>query len=353
MQTDWRSIVKNYNKPVNWKSNWQVFNSFGLYILSWIVAWQAWQISAWLTLLVAAIAQVFYGRLFIIFHDCGHGNFYRTKKWRTFWGYMTGIVWWSPYWQWTKSHATHHRHSGNLDHRGIGDIWTLTTDEYEEASFWTKAMYRLYRFPLFEVTIGAIYIFFIWHRFTTKNDGKRERKSVYITNVAIILMAIAVSALTSFEFYAFFQFFLLFMGGFLGITFFYVQHQYEEVYWRETKDWDYATAAMEGCSYLKLPRLLQWASGNIGFHHIHHLSHNIPNYHLEKCFDENPEFQHPKILTLKDIWGCFMLGLYDAKNKKMLTFGQYKKLKKRQTEAKAQEKFNLDAIKPKEAEFTA
>ena len=122
MEADWRKIVKNYNKPVNWKSNWQIFNSFALYIVCWFVAYAAWDISAWLTLAVAMIAQVFFGRLFIIMHDCGHGNFYRSKKARTFWGYMTGLVWFTPYWQWAKSHATHHRHSGNLDKIGRAHV---------------------------------------------------------------------------------------------------------------------------------------------------------------------------------------------------------------------------------------
>lgn len=339
METDWRKIVKQYNKPVNWKSNWQVFNTFTLYIACWFLAYYAWDISPWLTLGVAAIAQVFYGRLFIIFHDCGHGNFYRSKKWRTFWGYATGIVWFSPYWQWTKAHATHHRHSGNLDHRGIGDITTMTVEEYQNASTWQKIGYRILRFPLFELVGGSLYIFFIYHRFTTKNDGKRERRSVYITNVAIVLMGIVISSITSFEFYAFYQFFLLFFGGFLGILFFYVQHQYEEVYWRKSDEWDYETAAIQGCSYLKLPRILQWASGNIGFHHIHHLSHSIPNYNLEQAYNEQPYFRQSKTLELKDIWGCFRLALYDAKSKRMIKFSELK-----------QEGFSLDALTPKEQE---
>ena len=324
METDWRKIVKKYNKPVNWKSNWQVFNTFSLYILCWVLAYYAWLISPWLTLLVAMIAQVFYGRLFIIFHDCGHGSFYRSKKARTFMGYLSGIVWFSPYWQWTKSHATHHRHSGNLDHRGIGDISTMTVEEYQNATIFEKLKYRIYRFPLVEIFLGSFYIFFIYHRFTTKHDGKRERKSVYITNVAIVLMGIGISYLTSFEFFAFYQFFLLFFGGALGILFFYVQHQYEEVYWRSGEEWDYETAAIQGCSYLKLPKILQWASGNIGFHHIHHLSHSIPNYNLEKAYDEQEYFRQSKVLELKDIWGCLRLALYDTKSKKMIKFSDLK-----------------------------
>ena len=341
MEADWRKIVKKYNKPVNWKSNWQVFNSFAVYILCWFVAWAAWEISPWLTLLVAMVSQITFGRLFIIFHDCGHGNFYRSKKARTFWGYMTGIVWWTPYWQWTKSHATHHRNSGNLDERGIGDIITKTAEEYQNCSAVEKFLYRLYRSPLVAVVLSAFYVFFIQYRVKCKHDGKREIKSVHITNIAIVLMGIGISMLTSFEFFAFYQFFLLLFGGILGITFFYVQHQFEEVYWKEGKEWDYETAAIEGCSYMKLPKLLQWASGNIGYHHIHHLSHSIPNYNLEQAYNEQEYFRQSKTLELKDMWGCFRLGLYDAKNKKMIKFSELKS-----------EKFSLDSIKTQDPKLT-
>lgn len=322
-KVNWRKIIKKYNKPNASKSNWQILTTMGLYVGFWFLAFKAYQVSPWLCLLVAAAAQVFYGRLFIFMHDCGHGSFYKNKTARTVWGYITGIIWFTPYQQWTKAHATHHRHSGNLNERGIGDIWTLTVDEYNAASTGRKIFYRVCRFPIFVVFVGGLYTYFGAQRFYTKADGSKEKRSVWITNISIVLMGGIISSVTSFEFYAFYQFFLLYMGSCLAVFFFYVQHQYEEVYWEKKENWSYEIAAIEGCSNLKLPKIIQWASGNIGFHHIHHLSHSIPNYNLEKAFKENLYFQNSKTLNLWDCVKTFNLALYDFENKRMLTFKEY------------------------------
>lgn len=335
--TNWKQIIKNYNKPSVWRSSWQLFNSLGLYFLAWYIAYLAFEISPLLSVLVALVAQIFYGRLFIIMHDCGHGSFFKSKKARTFWGYVTAIAWATPYEQWTKYHATHHRHSGNLEERGLGDIWTLTTKEYEEASILKKFFYRVCRYPIFVIFFGGIYVFFIAQRFTTKHDGPKQKKSVWITNIALVVLGTTASLLTSVEFFLTYQIALLYFGSCLSVYLFYVQHQYEDVYWEENEKWSYETAAMHGCSYFKLPRLLQWASGNIGFHHIHHLSHAIPNYYLEKAMRENSYFQNPYTLTLKTSIKTFNLALYDYKQRKMLTFKQYKAGLKAQKETFAKD----------------
>lgn len=322
---NWSTIIKKYNKPNHAKSHFQLITTIVLYVASWILAFYAYQVSIWACVGVAMLSQVYFGRMFIIMHDCGHGSFYKSKKMRTFVGYLTGVLWFTPYWQWTKAHATHHRHSGNLDKRGIGDIWTMTTEEFEKASFGEKVFYWVCRFPPFVIFFGGLIVFFIMQRFFTKEDGKREKKSVIITNIAILAKAILISSLTSLEFYLVFEFALVYMGSSLAVLFFYVQHQYEDVYWRETQDWDFETSAMLGSSYLKIPRIVQWASGNIGYHHIHHLSHTIPNYNLEKAFKENEYFQKPYTLTLSDMIKCFNLALYDTRQKRMLTFAEYRK----------------------------
>lgn len=326
----WSQIVKKYSRPSTLKSSWQLGSTLSLYVISWFVAYAAYQISLWHCLGVAIISQMFFGRLFIFMHDCGHGSFFKTKGARTFWGYVTGIIWATPYWQWTKAHATHHRNSGNLEHRGIGDIWTLTTKEYEDSSNLIKFFYRLCRFPPFVIGVGGLYTYFGVQRFFTKADGKRERRSVIITNFALVVMGIAISYATNMEFFLFYQFFLLYLGSCLAVFFFYVQHQYEDVYWSEANDWDYETAAMEGSSCLDLPVMIKWASGSIGFHHIHHLSHTIPNYNLERAMQENTYFQNPTKLNLWDCVKCFNLSLYDLDNKRMLTFSQYKSSKKQE-----------------------
>lgn len=322
---NWKKIVKKYNKPNALKSSWQLGSTLSLYIAGWVVAAYAWEISPWLTLLVAAISQVYFGRLFIFMHDCGHGSFFKSKKARSFWGHVTGVLWMTPFWAWTKDHATHHRHSGNLDHRGVGDIWTLTTKEYDEASTLKRFAYHICRAPFFILGFGGFYVYFLSQRFSRKTDGKRERKSLWLTNSLIVAQAVLIASITSLEFYLFYQFFLVYFGSVLSVLLFYVQHQYEDVYWSRGSEWDYQTAALEGSSYLKLPRIIQWASGNIGLHHIHHLSHQIPNYNLEKALNENELFQNPTTLKLKDCFRCFRLALIDMKKGRMVTFNEYKK----------------------------
>ncbi len=323
MDMNWRKIIRKYNKVDIAKSNWQLVTTLGLYVTAWFIAYKAYQVSPWLCLGVAALAQVFFGRLFIILHDLGHGTFYRSKAVRTFWGNVLGIIWFTPYEQWTKGHATHHRHSGNLDHRGTGDIWVLTIEEYEDSSLLKKLAYRICRFPPFVIFVGGMYVYFGAQRLTNKGDGAKEKRSVWIANIGIVIMAVMISFVTSLKFYLFYQFFLMYFGATLAVFFFYVQHQYEDVYWEHSDQWDYETAALEGCSNLVIPKVIQWASGNIGFHHIHHLSHNIPNYNLEKAYKENPMFQKATNLTLWECLKCFNLALYSMREKKMITFKEY------------------------------
>lgn len=326
-KTNWRKIIKKYNKPSAAKSSWQLFNTLTLYIASWFIAYEAFQVSLWLCLGVAVISQIYFGRIFIILHDCGHGSFFKSKKARTFWGNITGIIWFTPYEQWTKAHATHHRHSGDLTERGTGDIWTLTVDEYKNSNLGLKLFYRVCRFPIFVVFVGGLYTYFGSQRFFMKADGPKQRKNVIFTNIAIVLMGVAISSITSFKFYAFFQFFILYIGSSLAVFFFYVQHQFEDAYWADKEDWDYETAAIKGCSNLQAPKWVHWASGNIGFHHVHHLSHAIPNYNLAKAVNENEYFQNSPTLTLWECVKTFNLALYDLENKRMITFGEYTRSK--------------------------
>lgn len=318
-------MIKPFQGADSLRSTWQLVNSLTLYVLFWVLGYAAFKLSPWLVIPVALIAQLAYVRIFIIFHDCGHGSFYRQKKWRTFWGYLTGILTFTPYHQWTTEHATHHKHSGNLDTRGRGDIWTMTVEEYGKASTFQKILYRIYRFPPFMLLGGGFLIFVLMYRFTTKHDGAKERRSVHITNLGILSMAVVISLLTSFQFYLLFQLTVVVFAGLFGIGLFYVQHQFDGVYWRNSEEWDYEQAALEGCSYLKLPKLLQWGSGNIGFHHIHHLSALIPNYRLEEVYNKFEIFQKDEVvLTMKDLVRCFQLNLYDAKTKKMIRFRDLK-----------------------------
>ncbi len=322
---NWATMIKPYQQPNRLKSYWQIINSFTLFIGFWFLAYEAFQYSVWLTIAVALLAQPAFLRLFIILHDCGHGSYFKKKKERDFWGTICGVITFTPYHQWAFEHADHHKTSGNLEKRGRGDVWTLTLQEYNDSSWGKQLFYRLYRFPAFMLTVGTIYNFIVMHRFTTSLDGKKERRSVYMTNLGILLMGALISSVTSLEFFLIYQLSLVMFGGALGIALFYVQHQFEGVYWSRTQDWDYETAAVYGSSYLKLPRFLQWASGNIGFHHIHHLSPMIPNYELERCYREQEYFHIEELtITLKDIARCYNLHLYDEDTGRLLTFKEAK-----------------------------
>jgi len=177
MEANWRKIIQKYNKIDKKKSDGQLVVVLCLYVASWFLAYAAYNVSLWLCLAVAMLSQVFFGRMFIILHDLGHGTFYKSRKARTFWGNLLGILWFTPYEQWTKAHATHHRHSGNLDHRGTGDIWVLTTEEYEKASVLKKLAYRICRFPPFVLLVGGMYVYFGAQRFYMKSDGAKEKRS--------------------------------------------------------------------------------------------------------------------------------------------------------------------------------
>ncbi len=321
---DWKEVVKQYTTPSRSKSIWQLINSIVPYMASWVLAYYAFEVHALLSLLICLISTLFFVRIFIIFHDCGHGSFFKSRKWRTFWGYFCGVITFTPYWQWTRTHATHHRHTGNLEKRGIGDVDTATVEEFQTKSKLEKFWYLAKRNPFIMLLGGPILLFIIQYRFTMKEDGKRERRSVYITNLLLVIKAIALSNIFSLKFYLFFEFFSVFFGAFGGIYLFYVQHQFEDAYWKKGDNWSYLDACLKGSSFFKLPKILQWGSGNIGFHHIHHLSHRIPNYYLEKAHNENKMFQSPPTLTLGSSLKCLNLSLFDVEANKLITYSEYK-----------------------------
>lgn len=322
---NWQKLVKDYSTPNPLKSWWQVCSSLGPFFVLWWLAYKALGVSYWFTLGICFVAQIFMIRVFIIMHDCGHGNFFRSKVQRTIVGYITGILSCTPFFQWAKNHGYHHQTSGNLNKRGDGDIWTLTVSEYEELSQFRKFCYHFYRFPLINFIIGPIYLFQIRYRFTEKTDGFKEKLSVHITNVTMAVVILVLSYNIGFVNFLIIQGPILIMTQIVGCWLFYVQHQYKEVYWQKNESWNYYEAALKGSSYYKLPKFLQWWSGNIGFHHIHHLSHQIPNYNLEKCFKSNPVFQNSPSITFWESIKCAFLKLYDEKTQELITFKEYRR----------------------------
>lgn len=282
-----------------------------------------------LTLLLAFPATGFMVRMFIIQHDCGHGSFFKSRKANDYVGMFCSIFTLTPYHYWRTSHSIHHAHAGKLEGRGIGDIQTKTVSEYLQLSKWGRFKYRLYRNPLILFIFVPTILFLILYRFPNYKHKEllKFKKSVYITSLIIASLSGILIWFIGIKDFLLIQLPITFITSSTGAWLFFVQHQFEDTYWAKKGNWDYAKAAMEGSSYYKLPKVLQWFTGNIGFHHIHHLSPKIPNYLLEKCQQENPIFQKARTLTLKTSLKSIFLTLWDENQKKLISFRKLKYMK--------------------------
>jgi omega-6 fatty acid desaturase (delta-12 desaturase) len=259
-------------------------------------------------------------RVFILFHDCCHGSLFASRRVNTIVGYVTGILTFTPFHDWKYAHNLHHANAGDLNLRGIGDIKTMTKDEYLAAPWRKRLGYRIYRHPLILFGPGAALLFLIFQRFPSKGAGKRERVSVVYTNLALLGIAAAASFTIGLQTYLMIQLPVLLIAGGFGLWLFYVQHQFDDVYWARHDTWDPLRVALEGSSYLKLPKILQWLTSNIGLHHVHHLRPRIPNYNLQRCHDEVAAFQAVKPITLWTSLGLLRLALYDEAEARLIGF---------------------------------
>ena len=325
---DWYQDVLRYQQPDLGKAIWQTVNTFVPYIALWVLMVRTVQLRAsyWVTLALAVVAAAFLVRIFIIFHDCGHSSFFASRRANTVLGYITGILTFTPYEDWRHSHGVHHGTVGDLDRRGTGDVYTMTVDEYRAASRLKRLAYWLYRHPLVTFGLGPGFVFLITQRFPHKGAGKRQRFSVYLTNLAILAIIALASLTIGFRTYVLVQLPIMLIAGAAGVWLFYIQHQFEGVYWARHDEWDPWRAALEGSSYYRLPRVLQWFTGNIGLHHIHHVRPRIPNYNLQRCYDEVPAMQAVKPLTIRASLKALRFDLYDEKRKKLVSFGSLKAL---------------------------
>jgi omega-6 fatty acid desaturase (delta-12 desaturase) len=274
----------------------------------------------WFTLALAIAAGGILVRVFILFHDCCHGSFFASRRANTMLGYVTGVLTFTAFDDWRFAHNRHHTTAGNLDRRGVGDIWTMTTEEYKAASGRTRFAYRFYRNPFILFGPGAALLFLIFQRFSKKGAGKRARRSVLITNLSLLLLLAVAASTIGFRTYLLIQLPVILIGGGVGLWLFYIQHQFEDVYWMRQDSWNPMRVALQGSSYFKLPKILQWLTGNIGLHHIHHVQPSIPNYNLQQCYDEVPALQAVKSITLRTSIQSLRLGLYDEENKRLVSF---------------------------------
>ena len=306
----WHEIVARYARSDLKRSLWEMFNTLIPYFALWYLMIYSVHISYWLTLLLSIPTAGFMVRTFIIFHDCGHGSFFKSQKANDALGIFTGILNFTPYYEWRHTHAIHHASASDLDRRGVGDVKTMTVKEYLAAPWYKKVSYRIFRSPFIMFTIGPLLVFSLAQRIPGSLGGKRERLSVWWTDLALAVEITLLILLVGWKTWLMVQLPVFMLGTSIGVWLFYVQHNFDPTYWERHKKWEFVRAGFEGSSYYKLPAVLQWFTGNIGFHHIHHLSPKIPNYKLPKAYKENPAL-HVRPMTILASLSSLRMRLYD------------------------------------------
>lgn len=324
---DWYKSTAHYLQRDLRKALWQLLTTLIAYLLllGLMVHTVLQGYHYGITLALGMVAAALLTRIFIFFHDCTHGSLLPSPRWNRNVGYLCGILAFTAFHDWRRSHAGHHITAGDLDRRGMGDIMTMTVDEYLSAPPLRKLGYRLYRHPLVMFGVGPLYYFLLRNRYPSPGAKKVDFVSVIITNLALVSILLAASLTVGFRTYLLVQLPVLAMAATLGVWLFYIQHQFDGVYWARHEDWDPWQVVMTGASFYQLPKLLQWITGNIGFHHVHHMRPGIPNYRLQECHEGTPELQAVKPLTLRDSLKSIQLNLYDERQRKLVSFRSLQK----------------------------
>lgn len=316
----WRAAIQPYARPRLWRTWLDVLTSvvpyFGLLAAMYLLL----DVSVLLTLALAPLAAGFMLRTFILFHDCTHGALWNTKRANTWWGRALGLLLFMPFEAWGHSHAVHHATAGDLERRGTGDVPMLTVAEYRARTPREQRSYRMFRHPLVMFGLGPLVSFIVGPRLVPKDARPRIKRAIIRTNVLLLaLVGLAVWLLGWWQ-YLVVQWPAAWMAASAGIFLFYVQHQFEDAYWETGDNWEFADAAIRGSSYLELPRILEFFTGHIGFHHVHHLSARIPNYNLRRAHQELDLFDEVPTLTLRDALRATRLKLWDEKSQRMVGF---------------------------------
>ncbi|MCJ7451108.1 MAG: fatty acid desaturase [Steroidobacteraceae bacterium] len=317
-----RELVYPYTVPDRRRALWQLANTLPPFVALWVLMAATFSPSGgWSLLLLLPVAGL-YVRLFIIQHDCGHGSFFPGARLNRAVGAVLGLITLFPFAYWRKTHAIHHGTSGNLDRRGLGDIQTLTVREYRALSAPARLSYRLYRSMPVLLGVGPVYQMLIKHRipFDLPLAWRREWASALWNDLALVVAAVALCWIFGWKAVLAVQLSLMVVAGAAGVWLFYVQHQFERAYWANDVHWDAQAAAMAGSSFYDLPRVAHWFTGNIGYHHIHHLSSRVPNYRLRECFESDPRLRAAPRLTVRDSLACARLKLWDEDARRMVGF---------------------------------
>jgi omega-6 fatty acid desaturase (delta-12 desaturase) len=322
-QPSWKDILAPYERPQTRSAVIQIATSLLPYLAMSAIAYLTLgKISIWLTLLLAVPTGGFLIRTFVVFHDCAHGSLLPSRKANVRVGAVLGLFVLTPYARWKHEHAVHHATSGDLDRRGVGDVYTLTVSEYNAMPFKSRLAYRLFRNPLIMFGIGPIFAMIIGPRIIGKDARPRMRNSVLYTDAALTAIFVLMFVFLGWKFVAAAWAPGALLAGSGGIWLFYVQHQFEDAYWQTGDNWDYADAALQGSTYLKLPKILQFFSGSIGLHHVHHLNAKIPNYHLQAAHDSHPVFSQVPTIGVADGMRAVRFKLIDERSGKLVTFAQ-------------------------------
>ena len=322
----WRDLLAPYAKPRLGRSLIDIATSLVPYLALSVLMYLSLDVSYFLTLALAVPTAGFLVRVFVMFHDCSHGSLLPSKRANAWMGIVLGLLVWAPFLRWKHDHAIHHATSGDLDRRGTGDIRTLTVDEYAALPRKGRLGYRFLRAPLVMFVLGPIVAMVVGPRIVAHGARPRMRRSVLATDLALAVIVGGLCWAIGWQQFLLVEAPAALLAGSTGIWLFYVQHQFEDAYWEGASDWSYADAALRGSSYLRLPRVLQFFTGNIGFHHVHHLNARIPNYNLQRAHDDNPVFHRVPTLSLWDGLRAVRLKLWDERRGRLVTFAQAREI---------------------------